>query len=317
MKSSVGKNDEISSKIVGKNFLKLSQKGDLRGLQELGSKNEIADWTVYRHEVSGDTPLHLAAREGRIEVVKYLCESWNEPSFRIEVVNKDLKRPIHEAAQFARSNVVRYLIDRGASVDPLKRADWTPLMLACTKSDEEAGNCVDILLKNGASTDLKNKDGWTPLLVACRTGNVETVKNILKYSPESINVESKNGRRPLHVAAFHGNKNVMEILLSLDPGQINCKDSSGATPLFESIKSGDSSAFEYLIKSSADFKTKDNVGQTILHLAAQSGNIQVIRFILENKLVDVNCEASLGITPIMLAEKNKQPHAIEVLQKFQ
>ena len=36
-----------------------------------------------------------------------------QPEFKVDVANKDMKRPLHEAAQFARSDVVKYLIAKG------------------------------------------------------------------------------------------------------------------------------------------------------------------------------------------------------------
>lgn len=42
-------------------------------------------------------------------------------------------------------------------IDAIKRADWTPLMLACTKTGLEAFKCIEILSNNGADTTLKNK----------------------------------------------------------------------------------------------------------------------------------------------------------------
>ena len=50
-----------------------------------------------------------------------------------EVANHDGKRPLHEAAQYGHVDCASYLIGAGVDVDALKRATWTPLMLACTK----------------------------------------------------------------------------------------------------------------------------------------------------------------------------------------
>ena len=71
--------------------------------------------------------------------------------FSLEVDNKDGKRPIHEAAQHGHADCVAYLIGQNVEVDAFKRADWTPLMLACTKDDlvvvrvliEEGGKLTD------------------------------------------------------------------------------------------------------------------------------------------------------------------------------
>jgi ankyrin repeat protein len=73
----------------------------------------------------------------------------------LNVKNSEGKTPLHEAAQFLQFDVVKFLIDQNADrnvgqnvdktvgqnvveIDALKRADWTPLMLAATRTGEDA-----------------------------------------------------------------------------------------------------------------------------------------------------------------------------------
>ena len=92
----------------------------------------------------------------------------------------------------------------GANINAVKKADWTPLMLACTKQD---ASIVQILLDHGADPLFKNKDGWNSLHIAVREGNFEIVNSILIHSaniPEKKKelclTKSKNGRSLLHTA---------------------------------------------------------------------------------------------------------------------
>ena len=64
----------------------------------------------------------------------------------LEVANHDGKRPIHEAAQYGHVKCAAYLIEKGVDVDALKRATWTPLMLACTKDNMEV---IRVLIEQG------------------------------------------------------------------------------------------------------------------------------------------------------------------------
>ncbi|XP_012280593.1 ankyrin repeat domain-containing protein 16 isoform X2 [Orussus abietinus] len=266
--------------------------------------------------VSDDTPLHLAAREGHLHVVKHLCEGWSRPSYRVDVTNNDMKRPLHDAAQFSRSDILKYLIQQGAYVDSLKRGDWTPLMLACTKKNTKARECVDALLKANANPFIRNKDGWTPLSLACRTGDVEVIKLLLDRFPESIDTRSNNGRSVLHIAAFHDCESTISILVAKNVNLLNCRDSSGSTPLHESVKSGSSNAMKLLLKLGADVTSVDVIGQTILHVAALVGNIEAIDYILRNNLIPVNVEAHFNMTPLTVARRSKQEDVVNLLLKF-
>ena len=68
---------------------------------------------------------------------QHLVEKLGRDDF-LDVRNSEGKTPLHEAAQFARFESVQYLLDHGCDVNALKRADWTPLMLAATRAGEEA-----------------------------------------------------------------------------------------------------------------------------------------------------------------------------------
>ena len=113
-------------------MFRLIKEADIATIKDFISDNyNDSSWLSFCHGKSGDTCLLTAARYGRHDVVKYLVE---EVGANIEQVNLDGKTALHEAAQHGQLEVVKYLLAYGAKVDSLKRADWTPLMLACTKS---------------------------------------------------------------------------------------------------------------------------------------------------------------------------------------
>ncbi|KAI4504077.1 hypothetical protein M0802_000548 [Mischocyttarus mexicanus] len=302
---------------LSRDYLHACQSGDLSKVQNLTSNYNVQDWTVFRHVVSGDTPMHVAAREGHLNVVEYLCDSFERPvSFKVNVVNKDMKRPLHEAAQFSRTHVLRYLIEKGATIDCLKRADWTPLMLACTKIGSEACKCIRILLEAKADPLRRNKDGWIPVFIICRYGDVNALRLFLDYAPESIVLRSNNGRSTFHIAAFNGHEKIIDLLSTADPGLVNARDSSGATPLHEAVKSGNLNLLKCLIRLGADFRAVDKVGQTILHIASLIGNVEILEYILMNNFIDVHEKAFFDVTPLVAARRSKQTDAVDLLIKY-
>ncbi|KAL0121471.1 hypothetical protein PUN28_006763 [Cardiocondyla obscurior] len=302
---------------VSRDFLRACHSGDTHKVEVLVEKHGIGDWSDFRHAVSGDTALHVAAREGDMNIVRYLCERFNIPRFnKVDVTNKDMKRALHEAAQFAQEDVLKYLLNKGASVDALKRGDWTPLMLACTKSGPAACQCINALLAANANACLRNKDGWTPLLIACRVGDENVIDILLKHLPKCINDRSNNGRSALHIAAFHGHERVINSLVTLSVNLLNARDSTGSTPLHEAVKHGNLDVIKSIISLGADVNLTDNIGQTILHVAALTDNKEAAEYILENNLIDVNYEASFGITPLMIAHRNNYSNVTNVLTRY-
>lgn len=124
------------------------------------SKKHPIIWRNIYHKKSGDTALHIAARIGCVEILRYLKDDAD-----FEQSNFDGKRPIHEAAQYGQLECLQFLIKIAVKIDCLKRADWTPLMLACTKNNLEI---IQYLIEAGADPKLRNKDGWNSFHIACR-----------------------------------------------------------------------------------------------------------------------------------------------------
>lgn len=54
-------------------------------------------------------------------------------------------------------------------------------------------------------------------------------------------------------------------------------------------------------------------GQTPLHIAAQKGDISIVRLLLDSKTVNVNAQDSSGATPLHLASENGHIEVVKLL----
>jgi ankyrin repeat protein len=92
----------------------------------------------------------------------------------IELKNGYQKRPLHLAAGAGHIDVVRLLLEKGASKNPGDETGETPLHHA-----SKAGHIkvVSVLLEKGANVNAQNRIGWTPLYLAARGGHAELVRS--------------------------------------------------------------------------------------------------------------------------------------------
>nr|XP_031526732.1 ankyrin repeat domain-containing protein 16 isoform X1 [Vicugna pacos]XP_031526733.1 ankyrin repeat domain-containing protein 16 isoform X1 [Vicugna pacos]XP_031526734.1 ankyrin repeat domain-containing protein 16 isoform X1 [Vicugna pacos] len=248
---------------------------------------------------AGDTLLHYAARHGRRDVLAYLVEAWD---MDIEVANRDYKRPLHEAASMGHRDCVRYLLGRGAAVDCLKKADWTPLMMACTRRNLEV---VQDLVEHGANPLLKNKDGWNSFHIASREGDPLILQYLLDVCPAAWKTESKIGRTPLHTAAMHGCLEAVKVLLERCQYEPDGRDKCGLTPFMDAIQCGHINVARLLLqKHKACVSAEDSLGAQAVHRAAVTGQNDAIRFLVSELGVDVDVRAaSTHLTALHLAAK--------------
>ncbi|XP_074998353.1 ankyrin repeat domain-containing protein 16 isoform X3 [Calonectris borealis] len=247
----------------------------------------------------GDTLLHHAARYGHRDVLAYLVEALG---MDVEVFNSDYKRPLHEAASMGHRECVSYLLERGASVDCLKKADWTPLMMACTRQNLEV---IKALVEHGANPLLKNKDGWNCFHIASREGHPQVLRYLLDVSPGSWDTESTIKRTPLHTAAMHGCFDVVELLLERCQYKPDSRDKCGVTAFMDAIQNGHVNIARLLLEKHQACPTAvDALGAQPLHRAAVTAQDEAIQFLVSELGVDVNERATaLQLTALHYAAK--------------
>lgn len=258
---------------------------------------------------AGDTLLHCAARHGRRDVLAYLAEACD---MDIEATNRDYKRPLHEAASMGHRDCVLYLLGRGAAVDCLKKADWTPLMMACTRKNLEV---IQVLVEHGANPLLKNKDGWNSFHIASREGDPSILQYLLTVCPAAWKTESKIGRTPLHTAAMHGCLDAVKVLLQSCQYEPDCRDKCGLTPFMDAIQCGHINIARLLLeKHKACVSAEDSLGAQAVHKAAVTGQSEAVRFLVSELGVDVDVRTtSTHLTALHYAAKEGHVSTVQTL----
>ncbi|XP_038054135.1 ankyrin repeat domain-containing protein 16-like [Patiria miniata] len=298
----------------GETFVSCAQKGDVKSMQTLLTNEELnaAEVLQYSRPRSGDRAVHLAARHGHVRVLEFLKAEGAD----FEAANLDGKRALHEAAASGNGNCVTFLLSSsGVLVDPLKRADWTPLHLACTKADKDV---IKQLIEHKANPRLRNKDGWNAFHIAAREGHVEILSYLLDSIPDLWDTVSNNGRTPLHTAALHGKLEAVNLLLTRGKYPVDQADSCGSTPLMDALRDGFVDIAQRLVdQQRADVHKCDILGRTALHLAAQAGCQSSVTFLVNQRQVDVDTPTSKGgHTALHLAAKERHSTMLETLHSL-
>jgi ankyrin repeat protein/DNA-binding transcriptional ArsR family regulator len=155
----------------------------------------------------------------------------------------------------------------------------TPLMFAAAFGSLDA---MKLLIANGADVKAENEFGATALHWS--TGDVRKVRLLLEQGAE-VNKASKLGRTPLLVAAAT-NGTLESVKLLLEKGaDVNVADISGFTPLIVAASVDDAAVAKLLVEKGASVNAIAATGQnaTALMGAAQNGNAELTRFLLEHK----------------------------------
>ncbi|GJN35393.1 hypothetical protein PR202_gb24165 [Eleusine coracana subsp. coracana] len=157
----------------------------------------------------GETPLLLAASQGKVAVLAYLLDRGGDPA----KPDSGGVTPLHESAENGHTEAVRLLLSKGVDVDPIYYRG-TPLHLAASKDREEA---VKILLEHGADggADVNNKTphGPTTLMLAVDDGLADIVKFLLEAGADP-NIPDVRGKILIMYAATRKQHEIVENLFA-------------------------------------------------------------------------------------------------------
>ncbi|XP_072304804.1 ankyrin repeat and SOCS box protein 3 [Eucyclogobius newberryi] len=221
----------------------------------------------------GETPVFLAAQNGRLSVVKILLK--NKANMNLQ--NNDLSCPLYTAVDRGHTEIVALLLLKGAEVNRSHTAScWTCLHQAVYKGHGEIVSllsavshlesvddhgvtplfvaaqygrfsCLRTLAAAGASVDSLASDGASPLLIASQEGHERCVSELLARGADpNLSRSAEWNQLPVHAAAQFGHTRILQKLIPLTdrsvghaPGQVS--------PLYLCVQSDQQEALRLLL----------------------------------------------------------------------
>lgn len=146
--------------------------------------------------------------------------------------------PLHIAAQEGMLDVVRELVTHRTDINRQTVNGMTPLYIAARDDQLEI---VDFLIQSHADVNLgtfSEDEKSTPLLIACSYGHLEVVDLLLSGGADYNREVGKNKMTPLFMASSKGDEALVGKLLKLEVNVdvITIKDNHEMTPLYVAIK---------------------------------------------------------------------------------
>ena len=271
---------------------------------------------------------------------QYILEGCSLPG---KEKSSSLVSPLVVAVQNGNLDCVKVLLRYGADIEG--RDDMfrhLPLFVASFNGSVEI---LSYLLDNGADMNaVSNTEGHTitPLIAAVQSGNLESVKVLLKYGADiegrgdfkyvfkdhPFHSVSFEGCTPLFVAAVNGNVEILSCLLDsgADLNAVANTEGHTITPLIFAVQNGDLDRVKLLLQYGADTEgrgdfTVDAPGYlsvslkiccTPLLVAAVNGNVKILSSLLETG-ADINAVSEGLYTPLMMAVRCKHIDAVKFL----
>ncbi|MCE5187042.1 MAG: ankyrin repeat domain-containing protein [Planctomycetaceae bacterium] len=264
----------------------------------------------FKHaDKNGDTLMHLMARYGRIDDLKFLLEL----GVPIDIKNPSGATPLMTAVRMGKPDAMLFLLEKGADIKALNASggDLLCSSIAATYTYET----LRILVEYGLDVNLKNSKGEPALFCLFNYGSKmkDLRKNVqlLLDAGIDVNATDKQGNTVLHYAARESYKDAAGMvefaeLMIARGADVNRTNAKGETPLgimLDHQTCEPKELIRLLAENNTALNNVDRYGRNTLHNAAIHGCADIVTLLaskgadLENKENDMPG----GKTPLLAA----------------
>uniref|UniRef100_A0A8C2SPA5 Ankyrin repeat and death domain containing 1B n=1 Tax=Coturnix japonica TaxID=93934 RepID=A0A8C2SPA5_COTJA len=133
---------------------------------------------------------------------------------------------------------------------------------------------------------------------AAKMNNLETMEKLFK---KNLNINAMDPRTALHFAVARSHTSAVDFLLH-HKARVDMADQHGLTVIHLAAWTGNLDIMRKLVKAGADQRAKNEEGMNALHFAAQNNSVKVIDYFLQDlHLTDLNKPDGKGRKPFLLA----------------
>ena len=252
------------------------------------------------------TCLIFAAYHGHTDTVIYLV---GLPEVDLNHQGCENCTALYFAVKRKHADVVEVLIDAGADIETKNDKGHSPLHGASISGELTT---MKQLVKAGADVRATDAKRATCLTLAASFGHTDTVRYLVCLPEVDLNHQGTKSFTALHFAVHKAHADVVQVLI--DAGvDIEAKNDKGHSPLHMASFLGALTTMKQLVKAGADVRATDAKRYTCLRLAAFGGHTDAVRYLVSLPEVDLNHRDSYHRTALQVAVKRKHADVVQVL----
>lgn len=229
----------------------------------------------------------------------------------VNVTDDEGNTPLHYAIQNGRVEAVQELLAKGASVNATNHLGETPLFFARYCFPEEMAEILNLLLKHNADCCLKDSEGRTLLshLLDERQASAKIqgpVECLIAHG-------AKLSDPKLLVGAVMCNSFQLVKDMIAHGVDVNVKSDRGTTPLHAAVQERCSFELcTYLIEKGADASIPDDGGFAAIYHIIRNQDLKLLEKALEHKMIDLEGR-QMRETPLYTAVENQWAEGVKML----
>lgn len=174
------------------------------------------------------------------------------------------------------------------------------------RGDNASG--VRSLLQRGFDPNTRDENGQTGLLIALREPSPKVIQVLLESPQLNVDIANAKDETPLMLAAIKGQQDLVTQLLKRDAAV----NKTGWTPLHYAATSGQLTIMKVLLDNYAFIDAQSPNGTTPLMMAAMYGSGEAVKLLLAEG-ADTTMKNQLGMTAVDFANKANRTEAAQLI----
>eukprot|EP00038_Savillea_parva_P010840 m.193182 g.193182 ORF g.193182 m.193182 type:complete len:749 (+) comp18859_c0_seq1:24-2270(+) len=255
--------------------------------------------------------MHVAAAAGDVRALKTLVTGGGS----VNAMDGHGRTPLMYALRFDQIRAGQWLVAHGADANHQTHDKSTALHYACFQGTEIA---VKFLVQEaGANPRLVDTEGRSPLHWCMHNRSIKVLDALLRYSDlteEDFNMRDCSGMTSVMWACCYDSVEHLDRLLALG-ADTRAVDVEGKTAMHWSVRSARSRCLRRLLSYHNSFDMDDK-GRSIIHHAAEVGNLRAIRMIVAVRPQAVHDVDDNGRAPLHWAAACKHTATLQLLIKL-
>ena len=284
------------------------QSGSVNAVEYIINSTDI---DINTTDNDGMTCFHHSCRHGHLGVTQYLIDV---QCIDVNMVDSKECNGVHHAAYSGNQDLVEYLINEKSLLPTaIDSTGCTALHYGIMSMKLQlVKDLVNIYKLNPHQ---KDNSGKASVHYAAEVGDINVLEYLINSRNCELSISADNGQNIFHFSSLNGHFHFIKHILAHYPqciSLIHSPDNEGALPIHLACNSGNTQLVTYLVDDiKCDVTAKTEVGHTCVSYACTSGNLSLVMLLIQQYKFDPLAVDKYGISLLHHSVANNCIHIME------